>query len=218
MKRRDFSVATAMAATVTLMGPHAGAQVLQPKADVDYLVLPARAPVDAPAGRVEVVEFFWYDCGFCNAFEPTLESWARRQPPEVSVRRVPVGFRDSFVPLQRLFYALEAMDQLPALHAKVFAAIHGPNPELPKEARGQQLAEWVEKQGVDVNRFVTLFNAPETVDKVRKASRLQNQYKVLGVPALGVDGRFYTDGDIAKSLRRSLLVVDYLVAEVRAGR
>ncbi len=214
MKRREFSVAAA----VSVASLSVGAQVLQPKADVDYLVLSTRAPVDAPAGKVEVVDFFWYDCPHCNAFEPVLQSWINRQAPEVAVRRVPVGFRDSFVPLQRLFYALEGMNQVDALHAKVFAAIHGPTPELPKEARGEQIAAWVEKQGVDVNRFVTLFNAPETVDKVRKASRLQNQYKVSGVPALGVDGRFYTDGDMAKSLRRSLQVVDYLVAEVRAGR
>lgn len=214
MNRRDFSVT----ATLAVLGPHAGAQVLQPKADVDYLVLPVRAPVETPAGRVEVVDFFWYDCGFCNAFEPVLASWARRQPPEVSVRRVPVGFRDSFVPLQRLFYALEAMDQLAPLHAKVFAAIHGPNPDLPKDARGQELAEWVEKQGVDVQRFVTLFNAPQTVDKVRRAVRLQNQYRVLGVPAMGVDGRFYVDGEFANNPVRTLQVVDYLVAQVRAGR
>jgi thiol:disulfide interchange protein DsbA len=38
------------------------------------------------------------------------------------------------------------------------------------------------------------------------------------VPALGVAGRFYTDGAIATSMRRALQIVDYLVAEVRAGR
>lgn len=227
MKRRQltFSAAATAAAALalSLQQRSALAQAPQPapqppQAGNDYTVLSTPASVEAPAGKIEVVEFFWYDCGFCNAFEPALEAWIRRQPPEVVVRRVPVGFRDSFVPLQRLFYTLEAMGQLEALHAKVFAAIHGPAPELPKAAKGPQLAEWAARQGLDGNRFVALYNAPETGEKVGRASRLQNQYGVEGVPALGVAGRFYTDGDLAKSLRRSLQVADFLIAEVRAGR
>jgi len=41
---------------------------------------------------------------------------------------------------------------------------------------------------------------------------------VEGVPALGVAGRFYTDGSLARNMPRALQVVDYLVAEARAGR
>ena len=41
---------------------------------------------------------------------------------------------------------------------------------------------------------------------------------VEGVPAMGVAGRFYTDGTLAKNMPRALQIVDFLVAEVRAGR
>ena len=51
-----------------------------------------------------------------------------------------------------------------------------------------------------------------------KATQLQNAYRVEGVPALGVAGRFYTDGTLARNMSRALQVVDFLVAEVRAGR
>lgn len=223
MKRRELTLSAAAAlvpCAVLAQAPQQPQQPLQPlpQAGSDYAVLSPRAPVEAPAGRIEVVDFFWYDCHFCNAFEPALASWIRRQPPDVAVRRVPVGFRDSFVPLQRLYYALEALGQLEALHAKVFAAIHGPVPELPKEASGARLAQWVARQGVDAERFVAAYNAPETGEKAGRASLLQDQYGVKGVPALGVAGRFYTDGDMARTLRRSLQVVDFLIAEVRAGR
>jgi thiol:disulfide interchange protein DsbA len=46
----------------------------------DYLVLDKPAPTDAPAGKIEVVEFFWYSCPHCNAFEPTLEAWIKACP------------------------------------------------------------------------------------------------------------------------------------------
>jgi len=38
------------------------------------------------------------------------------------------------------------------------------------------------------------------------------------VPALGIAGRFYTDGGLAQSMDRALQVADYLIGEVRRGR
>jgi len=55
-------------------------------------------------------------------------------------------------------------------------------------------------------------------DQVRQATALQDAYRVAGVPALGVAGRFYTDGETAGSMARVLQVVDYLVADVRASK
>jgi thiol:disulfide interchange protein DsbA len=44
---------------------------------------------------------------------------------------------------------------------------------------------------------------------------LQNEYQVGGVPALGVAGRFYVDGELAGNLDRALQVTDYLISEAR---
>jgi thiol:disulfide interchange protein DsbA len=216
MNRRDFSVAAASAFTLgPAMLPSAYAQAAKPEAGADYMVLDKKVPVEAPAGTVEVIEFFWYNCPHCNAFEPALDAWVGRLPKDVVVRRVPVGFRDDFVPQQRLFYTLEAMGLVDKLHARVFAAIHAEKQDL---SRGEGIANWVAKQGVDKTKFMELFNSFSIATKASRATQLQNAYKVEGVPAMGVAGRFYTDGTLAKSMPRALQVVDYLVAEARAGR
>lgn len=216
MKRRDFSaVAVATLALGQGLVQPALAQVAKPEAGADYLVLDKRTAVEAAAGKVEVVEFFWYNCPHCNAFEPTLDAWVARVPKDVQVRRVPVGFRDEFVPQQRLYYTLEAMDLLDKLHGKVFAAIHAEKLQLSK---GDAIADWVAKQGVDKAKFMEQYNSFTVATKASRATQLQNAYKVEGVPAMGVAGRFYTDGTLAKNMPRALQIVDYLVAEVRAGR
>jgi thiol:disulfide interchange protein DsbA len=216
MNRRDFSVAAASAFTLgPAMLPSAYAQAAKPEAGADYMVLDKKVPVEAPAGTVEVIEFFWYNCPHCNAFEPALDAWVGRLPKDVVVRRVPVGFRDDFVPQQRLFYTLEAMGLVDKLHARVFAAIHAEKQDL---SRGEGIANWVAKQGVDKTKFMELFNSFSIATKASRATQLQNAYKVEGVPAMGVAGRFYIDGTLAKSMPRALQVVDYLVAEARAGR
>jgi thiol:disulfide interchange protein DsbA len=126
-----------------------------------------------------------------------------------------VGFRDDFVPQQRLYYSLEAMGLLDKLHGKVFSAVHVDKLPLNK---GDLIGDWVAKQDVDRTKFMDQYNSFTVSTKVSKATQLQNIYRVEGVPALGVAGRFYTDGSLSKSMDRALQVVDYLLTEVRAGR
>lgn len=216
MKRRDFSLACGAAAGAAAFVPSAAlAQGNPPEAGIDYLVVEKSAAVEAPAGKIEVVEFFWYSCPHCNAFEPTLEAWIKRAPKDLVVRRVPVAFRDDFVPQQRLFYALEAMGLLDKLHSKVFAAIHVEKQSL---AKGEQIADWVAKQGVDKAKFLEQYSSFSVATKATRGTQLQNAYKVEGVPALGVAGRFYTDGSHARSMDRALQVVEFLAASIRSGR
>jgi len=216
MKRRDFSVVCGAALAGSDVAPRlALAQAKPPVAGTDYMVLDKRAAVEAPAGKIEVVEFFWYSCPHCNAFEPTLNAWVKGVGKDVSVRRVPVAFRDDFVPQQRLFYALEAMGLLDKLHGQVFAAIHV---EKQKLARGDEIGDWVGKQGVDKTKFMEQYNSFSISTKATRGAQLQNAYRVEGVPALGVAGRFYTDGSLARSMERALQVVEFLTGEVRSGR
>lgn len=181
----------------------------------DYVALDKRVPGDSAAGRVEVIEFFWYNCPHCNAFEPQLEQWIAKLPKDVTLRRVPVAFRDEFVPQQRLFYALEAMGKVEQLHKKVFYAIHVEKRNLNTQAN---IGEWIASQGVDRTKFDQLYDSFAVQTKATRAKKLQDDFKVSGVPALGIAGRFYTDGALAQSMSRALQITDFLIAEVKKGR
>jgi thiol:disulfide interchange protein DsbA len=218
MKRREFTRTVTGLATVASAGTalwSAPAQAQKIEVGTDYLAVDPRAPVEAPAGKIEVVEFFWYSCPHCNAFEPMLEAWIKKLPKDVAFRRVPVAFRDDFVPQQRLFYALDAMGLIEKLHAKVFAAIHAEKQQL---VRGDAIGDWVAAQGVNRAKFMEQYNSFSVASKATKGTQLQNIYKVEGVPALGVAGRYYTDGSLAKNMERALQVVEALVVGVRTGK
>jgi len=217
MKRREFSISAAsvMTASALAVAAPALAQGRKPEEGSDYISIGKPAPVEAPAGKIEVVEFFWYACPHCNAFEPKLEAWIKNAPKDVAVRRVPVAFRDDFVPQQRLFYTLEALNKLDELHRKVFMAIHVERQPLNNQ---EAIATWAEKQGVEKAKFLELYNSFSVSTKARRASQLQEAFKVQGVPALGIAGRFYTDGSLAQNMDRALGVTDYLIAEIRKGR
>jgi thiol:disulfide interchange protein DsbA len=216
MKRRDFSLACgAVVAGAGLVQSAAWAQSKLPESGVDYAALDKRVAVDAPVGKIEVIEFFWYSCPHCSAFEPAFDAWTKRVPKDVAVRRVPVAFRDDFAPQQRLFFALEAMGLVDRLHAKVFAAIHAEKKDLSKL---EAIVEWLALQGVDKAKFLEQYNSFSVATKASRATQLQNAYKIDGVPALGIAGRYWTDGVMAKGMDRALQVVDFLLASIRAGK
>jgi len=213
MKRRSFATGLAACSAWLVQGDAWAQQAF--RAGKDFLSLDRPVTSDVGAGKVELIEFFWYSCPHCNAFEPTFAQWVKNAPKDVVVRRVPVAFRDDFAPQQRLYYTLEAMGLLDTVHAKVFHAVHVERLPLNTDALIQS---WVEKQGVEGKKFAETARSFGVASKVKRAVQLQNEFRVEGVPSLGIAGRYYTDGSLAGSMERALKVAEYLLAQARQPR
>lgn len=214
MKRRQFSAhllgwASAGGAALALPARAQGA----PVEGTHFVRLTPPVATSSP-GKIEVIEFFWYGCPHCNAFEPALDAWAKALPADVAFRRVPAAFNESWVPHQRIFYALESLDLLATMHRKVFYAIHAQRMRLDKAA---DIGAFMASNGVDTAKFGQAYDSFTVQTKVRQATQLTNAYKIDGVPALGVQGRYYTSGPLAGSNERSLRVADYLIERSRKG-
>jgi thiol:disulfide interchange protein DsbA len=214
MQRRDFSkhiAATGLGLGLAWQGS-AQAQGA-PREGTHYVKLGSPAPVTLPAGKaVEVVEFFWYGCPHCYAFEPTLEAWVKKLPADVAFRQVPVGFMAPHQNHQRLFYALEEMGAMATMHRKVFNAIHQQGKRLNSDSEIAQLAK---DSGVDGDKLVQAMKGFSVSTKATRAKQLADAYKIDGVPALGIHGRFYTAASLAGSHERAVAVADYLIQLAR---
>jgi protein dithiol oxidoreductase (disulfide-forming) len=213
MKRRDFSMQLA-AAGLGLAGVGSAQAQGGPVEGTHYVRLSQPAPVTLPSPdkKIEVVEFFWYECPHCNSFEPQLEAWAKRLAPDVYFRQVPVGFTARHQLTQKMFYALESMGQLQALHRKIFIAVHVQNKRLNNEA---DIVAFVTANGVDGAKFAEAFRSFAVNTQATKARQLSDAYKIDGVPALGINGRFFTSGALAGSHERALAVADFLIDRSR---
>jgi len=173
-------------------------------------VEPPVAPM-AP-GKIEVLEFFSYGCPHCNAFEPTIESWSKKVPADVAFHRVPVPFLFNFENFMRTYYALETMGQVQAMQRKVFSAVHVEHQRLDKPA---DIAALMTKNGVDGAKFLEVFNSFSVATSVTRAKKLVAAYKLDGVPALAVQGRYTTSPGTAGGPEQAMAVVDYLVQRAR---
>ncbi len=212
MQRRDFSLRLAGATLGLATGGLARAQGA-PVEGTHYVRLAQPAPVSLPADKkIEVVEFFWYECGHCNTFEPMLEAWAARLPADVAFRQVPVGFSARHQLAQKLYYALEELGQLDALHKRIYAAVHVQGQRLTSE---KDITALVVANGVDGAKFTSAFRSFSVNTKASKARQLSDAYKIDGTPAIGVQGRYFTSATLAGSHERALAVTNYLIERSR---
>ena len=186
-----------------------------PVAGKDYTVLSTPQPVEAPAGKIEVIEFMWYGCPHCNEFDPYLEAWVKKQGPDVVFKRVPVAFRDDFIPHSKLYHAVDALGLANQLTPDIFHEIHvNKNYLLTPEDQ----AKFLKTKGVDPKKFMDAYNSFSTQSAIQRDKKLLEDFKIDGVPTLAVQGKYETGPAQTNSLPGTIQVLDYLVAQVRAKK
>lgn len=209
--RRQF-----LAAALPVVSAHLAASAQEAFVEGRHYTRLANVQPTRDPKRVEVLEFFAYGCSHCNAFEPVLDAWQKKLPPDVLFRRIPVAFREGPMVLhQKLYFALEALSLMDRVHHKVFEAIHAQKQRLDTE---DEIGAFAAKNGLDRSRLLETMNSFAVAGRAKQASQLANGYDIEGTPSMGVNGRWLTSGSHAGSNAKSLVVVEYLIGMAKKAR
>lgn len=165
--------------------------------------------------KVEVIEFFWYGCPHCNIFDPILETWVKNKPDNVVFKRVPAVFRPEWKVHARAYYALQVMGVGEKYHSKIFDEIHKNKKRIDTL---DSLTDFLVKQGIDKQKFTDMYNSMSVDGMVRKAIKQLAGYKIQGVPAMAVNGKYVVSGRSAGSYENMILIVDYLIKKEAAEK
>lgn len=167
------------------------------------------------ADKIEVAEFFYYQCPHCYNFEPIIKGWVENKPADVRFVQVPVMWNNALVLHGRMFYTNEVLarngiikDEA-AFNAAVYQEIHRRNNRLMSETSIQKLFE---RFGVSAFDFDTAWRSFEVDQKMRVASDLARRYGVASSPTIVVNGKYRTGGAEVGSYPRLLELIDELVA------
>lgn len=184
-----------------------------PREGVDYVTLSQAQPTES-AGKIEVTEFFWYRCPHCYSLEPVLDPWTRKLARDTQFRRVPAIFNEEWALDGRIFFALEVTGDLERVHRRLFDAIHtGGGVRLKGDAYVKWVADWLGKNGVDPAKYAAAYRSFSVDAKLKRAAQLTQAYRIEGVPAIAVDGRWIATASRENSAM--LRVADYLIGEAR---
>ena len=207
--RRSMMLATGAALAALPLGALAQA----PREGKDFRPVRPVQPTDVPAGKIEVIEFFWYGCPHCNTLEPLLKQWTAKQPDDVVFRKIHVPFGDRNH--QQLFFTLESMGKAAEVNDAIFRAIHVDRDRLDTV---DKMVAMLGKHGIDGNQFRDTYKSFSVRTKMRRAAQVVDAYGVDGVPAMAVNGKYYTAPSMAGSNGAALAVLDYLIELERKAR
>ena len=217
MRRRtalSFLGRGAAALALAALAGRGTAQEIRARQNIEYRVLAAPQPVETGA-NIEVIDFFWYGCPYCNELQPALFDWIEKKPADVTVRHMPVILKDTWAPHARIFYTLELLGEVDRLHRAVY---HGYHVEELYMSKADVMEQWAIKHGIDRRRWLDAYFSPEVDAKIARAAQATKRYDIQGTPSIVVDGRYLTSSSMTPSVRGVIPVLDDLVKLARQNR
>ena len=170
----------------------------------------------ASGERIEVIEFFYYGCPICYELEPHMTRWLATQAPEyVALRRVPALSAEGWDAFARLYFALQAMNEVSRLHWPIYDNFHFEGKPLNEQ---KAMLEWLSKNGIDPQKFTELYRSPAIDAKLAEVRTMMKSYDVRGVPTIVVDGKYLTSARLAGGTRELMQIVDELVRQAKGER
>ena len=189
-------------------------QAKEYKEGVEYTKLATPLPTQT-GDKIEVQEFFWYGCPHCFQFEPKISAWVKNKPANVEFVRTPAPLNPAWMAHTKTFYALEAMGKGDQFHTELFNAMHVAKLKL---FTPESIADFLAQKGVDKTVFLNTLNSFPVDSRARKAAQLGNQYKLTGVPALTVNGKYVINTNQTGGFDEVMNILTYVVNKEIAAK
>jgi thiol:disulfide interchange protein DsbA len=181
---------------------------------VNYDPVVPSQPTAVPAGKVEVLEVFWYACPHCYALESYLAAWRKTKPDYVAFVRVPVMWGPIHRAHAQLYYTLKQLGRND-LDDRVFETLHQQQNPLvgntPEETLERQL-QFAKQNGIDPEAFRKAYNSFAVNTDLQRAEEITQRYHVEGVPLVVINGKYLTDVGKAGSHENLIAEINDLAA------
>lgn len=220
---RNLKMAMAMAAGMAMAASSglAAAQGAQYANGQGYKLLATPIATTAPAGKVEVVEFFWYGCPHCYRLQKSWEPWLAAHKQDVSYRAQPAVLAKYWEVMGRAYHAMVGAGGFdPQLHHNFFTAIHEKSMPIQSLVKSEPAALYqmveAEKGKPYAAKFKEQYESFGMGARIAKDRELQKTYKLEGTPTIVVAGKYAVDPVSAGGEGKMVAVVDFLVKKAKA--
>ena len=177
--------------------------------DLGYEPLTPPQPTQS-TDKIEVIEFFWYGCPHCYAFEPLIDKWSKNLPKNVEFIRQPAVFSEIWGKHAKAYYIAETLGVVEKVHADLFDAIQNKKETLDTE---ESLAKFFAAHGVNEAQFKEAYGSFGVDSKVRQAPVIASKYGITGVPTVIINGKYKTNGTLAGTHEKMIEVINTLIKQ-----
>ena len=174
-----------------------------------YIEITPPQPTQAE-NQIEVLEIFWYGCPHCYDFEPFINDWLKTKPDNVMFRRMPGIFQKSWIPHAKAYYTAEKLGVLNSIHNAMFKAIHQKKKKLSNDS---SIKKFFINNNVSKSDFKKTYESDEINTKIKQAYIMGQRYKITGVPAVIVNGKYMVSGTTAGGFENMIKVINLLIEQ-----
>lgn len=154
-----------------------------------------------PEGRVTIVEFFDYQCGYCKAMKPAMQNiLASEQDVRVVMKEFPI-LSDISTIAARAALAAQAQGKYAALHDRLM----GHRGRLTEDA----IFATAKEAGLDIERLKADMQAPSVDAVLQRNRQLADRLEISGTPTFIVGGTLVPGAVNEEGMRK-------LIADLRA--
>lgn len=145
----------------------------------DDLGRPVRGAKNA---LVTIVEYSDYECPFCSRVEPTLARILREYPDSVRIvfSHHPLPFHKNAMRAHQAAYAAGKQGKFWEMHDLLF--------KNQKSLTDSHLMQYARELGLDMKKFQTDIDAPETRDAIQKNLKEATEKNISGTPNFLING------------------------------
>lgn len=164
-------------------------------------------PKKADESRVEVLEYFWFGCPHCYAFEPTINGWAESKPDHVDFVREAPPLNPAWTPHSQAYYASQVLGIQDEFFEPFFNAIHKDKKRLSSPKQISKWAASLDIEGIDEDKFLKTMKSFAVDAKIRRSMEMARQDGISSVPSVVIDRKYKTSGSMAGSNARVVEVI-----------
>lgn len=159
--------------------------------------------------NVEVIEFFWFGCPHCYAFEPTIAAWEEDMPANVTFIREAPPLNPSWEQHSRAFYAAQLMGKEVEFVEAMFTAIHEQKKRMRKPS---DIGDLAAEHGMEKDKFMKTMKSFAVQTKLNRSIQLAQAAGLTGVPAIVINGKYRTGASLAGGNAGIIDVINETVA------
>lgn len=180
-----------------------------------YTLLESPVATQVDEDQIEVTEAFWFGCPHCYRLQTSVNEWYETLDDDVSIVKMPATMGGDWNTHATAFYAAQSLGIEEELHQDFFDAIHQDGRSL---TEADDIADFFSDYGVSEEEAQKALTAFSVRSEVNKANSRMRDMRLMGVPALIVDGRYVVSPQSAGSLENMPQIADALIDKVRSER
>ena len=142
--------------------------------------------------RVEVIEFFAYDCRPCYRIVNDMRAFEAGKPEYVDLHKIPFfpnspSRVSSWRKHAKAYYAATILGVLERTHGAFYEAFHVHKRKLRSD---KAIIDWFEEQGINRSAFENAYRSERVKDLMKAAKATWRRYRIRGVPLIAINGEY----------------------------